>query len=133
VTGRLGVAFDRLLFYRKGGVAWAGDKYTDIGTLQSGGFGFEGLDLRTGWTWVAASNGRSPAIGPSASNTTITHSGTGRDVGSGERLRGIAGCQAKRSTAQGGPGFSHVVESVMVEVFGEFLLTNLTKAAEAES
>jgi outer membrane immunogenic protein len=50
VTGRFGLAFDRLLFYGKGGVAWAGDKYTVVGTLLGGPFGFEGLDLRTGWT-----------------------------------------------------------------------------------
>jgi opacity protein-like surface antigen len=62
VTGRLAFAFDRLLFYGKGGVAWAGDKYTVVGTLLGGGFGFEGLDLRTGWTagagieWAFARN-----------------------------------------------------------------------------
>ena len=50
VTGRLGFAYDRLLFYGKGGVGWVGDKYTVVGTLLGGGFGFEGLDLRTGWT-----------------------------------------------------------------------------------
>ena len=62
VTGRLGFAYDRLLFYGKGGVGWVGDKYTVVGTLLGGGFGFEGLDLRTGWTagggveWAFARN-----------------------------------------------------------------------------
>jgi opacity protein-like surface antigen len=62
VTGRLGFAFDGLLFYGKGGIAWAGDKYTDVGMLLGGGFGFEGLDRRTGWTlgggieWAFARN-----------------------------------------------------------------------------
>jgi opacity protein-like surface antigen len=43
-------------------VGWVGDKYTVVGTLLSGGFGFEGLDLRTGWTagggieWAFACN-----------------------------------------------------------------------------
>lgn len=50
VTGRLGYAYDRLLFYAKAGVAWAGDKYTVTGSFQGTGFGFEGLDSRTGWT-----------------------------------------------------------------------------------
>jgi opacity protein-like surface antigen len=62
VTGRLGLAYDRLLFYGRGGVAWVGDKYTVGGTLLGGGFGFEGLDRRTGWTagggveWAFARN-----------------------------------------------------------------------------
>jgi outer membrane immunogenic protein len=62
VTARLGFAVDRLLFYGKGGVAWVGDKYTVTGTLVGGGFGFEGLDVRTGWTagagveWAFARN-----------------------------------------------------------------------------
>ena len=62
VTGRLGFAYERLLFYGKGGVGWMGDKYTVVGTLLGGGFGFEGLDLRTGWTagggieWAFARN-----------------------------------------------------------------------------
>ena len=46
VTGRLGYAVDRWLYYVRGGVAWAGDKYTVVGN----GFGFEGLDTRGGWT-----------------------------------------------------------------------------------
>ena len=50
VTGRLGYAFDRLLLYGKGGVAWATDKYTVNGMLTGVGFGFQGLDVRTGWT-----------------------------------------------------------------------------------
>jgi outer membrane immunogenic protein len=50
VTGRLGYAMDRVLFYAKGGVAFAGDKYTVTGGFQGTGFGFEGLDTRAGWT-----------------------------------------------------------------------------------
>jgi outer membrane immunogenic protein len=46
VTGRLGYAVDRWLYYVRGGAAWAGDKYTVVGD----GFGFEGLDTRGGWT-----------------------------------------------------------------------------------
>jgi outer membrane immunogenic protein len=46
VTGRLGYAVDRWMYYVRGGAAWAGDKYTVTGT----GFGFEGLDWRGGWT-----------------------------------------------------------------------------------
>jgi opacity protein-like surface antigen len=62
MTARLGFAFDRLLLYGKGGVGWVGDKYTVVGTLLGVGFGFEGLDLRTGWTagggieWAFARN-----------------------------------------------------------------------------
>ncbi len=50
VTGRLGYAFDRLLLYGKGGVAWASDKYTINGMATGLGFGFQGLVVRTGWT-----------------------------------------------------------------------------------
>jgi opacity protein-like surface antigen len=49
-TARFGVAADRWLFYVKGGAAWAGDKYSIIGTFQGTPFDFEGLDLRWGWT-----------------------------------------------------------------------------------
>jgi outer membrane immunogenic protein len=53
VTGRLGYAFDRVLLYGKAGAAWAGDKFTVTGSFTvppSTGFGFEGLEARTGWT-----------------------------------------------------------------------------------
>ena len=50
VTARFGYAFDRMLFYAKGGAAWAGDKYTVTGVFAGTGFGFEGLDSRSGWT-----------------------------------------------------------------------------------
>jgi outer membrane immunogenic protein len=50
VTARVGYAIDRVLLYAKGGVAWAGDKYTVTGAFAGTGFGFEGLDVRTGWT-----------------------------------------------------------------------------------
>jgi outer membrane immunogenic protein len=49
VTGRVGYAFENLLFYAKGGVAWAGDKFTVTGSFQGTGFGFEGLEARTGF------------------------------------------------------------------------------------
>jgi opacity protein-like surface antigen len=48
-TARLGYAADRWLFYVKGGVAWAGDKYDVTGTFTGIPFGFEGLDQRLGW------------------------------------------------------------------------------------
>jgi len=50
VTARLGYAVDRWLLYVKGGVAWAGDKYSVTGTFTGVPFGFEGLDSRGGWT-----------------------------------------------------------------------------------
>jgi opacity protein-like surface antigen len=50
VTGRLGYAVDRWLFYVRGGAAWAGDKFTVTGAFLGTGFGFEGLDTRPGWT-----------------------------------------------------------------------------------
>jgi outer membrane immunogenic protein len=50
VTARLGYAMDRLLLYARGGASWAGDKYTVTGTFLGTGFGFEGLDARSGWT-----------------------------------------------------------------------------------
>jgi outer membrane immunogenic protein len=59
VTGRLGYAVGRWLPYVRGGVAWAGDKYT----ITSNSFGgFEALDTRPGWTagagieWAFARN-----------------------------------------------------------------------------
>ncbi len=50
VTGRLGFTVDRVLFYGKAGVAWAGGKYIDTGTLLGTTFRFEGPETRTGWT-----------------------------------------------------------------------------------
>jgi outer membrane immunogenic protein len=50
LTARLGYAFDRVLLYAKGGAAWAGDKFTATGTFAGAPFGFEGLEVRTGWT-----------------------------------------------------------------------------------
>jgi opacity protein-like surface antigen len=49
-TVRLGLSIDRLLLYVKGGGAWVGDKYSAVGTFQTVGFDFEGVDLRAGWT-----------------------------------------------------------------------------------
>jgi outer membrane immunogenic protein len=62
VTARLGYAVDGWLLYLKGGAAWAGDKYNITGTFTGTGFGFEGLDARSGWTagggveWAFAGN-----------------------------------------------------------------------------
>src|SRR5271166_2973461 len=50
VTARVGYAIDRVLLYGKGGVAWATDKYTVNGMLTGAGFGFQGVDVRTGFT-----------------------------------------------------------------------------------
>ena len=50
VTARLGYAMDRVLFYAKGGVAWAGDKYSVTGTFNGTPFSYQGLETRTGWT-----------------------------------------------------------------------------------
>jgi outer membrane immunogenic protein len=50
VTARFGYAVDRWLLYLRGGAAWAGDKYSVTGTFTGAGFGFEGLDTRSGWT-----------------------------------------------------------------------------------
>lgn len=50
VTGRLGFTVDRVLFYGKAGVAWAGGKYIDSGTFLGTTFRFEGPQTRTGWT-----------------------------------------------------------------------------------
>jgi outer membrane immunogenic protein len=50
ITARFGYAFDRVLLYAKGGIAWAGDRYSVTGTFTGLPFDFEGLDLRPGWT-----------------------------------------------------------------------------------
>jgi outer membrane immunogenic protein len=51
VTGRLGYAIDRVMLYARGGVAWAGDQYSVTGVVTGvGGFNFQGLETRTGWT-----------------------------------------------------------------------------------
>ena len=50
LTARVGYALDRVLFYAKGGVAWAGDTFDDSGSFMGTLFGFEGLDMRTGFT-----------------------------------------------------------------------------------
>jgi outer membrane immunogenic protein len=47
VTGRIGYAADALLFYGKGGAAWAHDKYSE----STGGVSFgSATEWRTGWT-----------------------------------------------------------------------------------
>jgi outer membrane immunogenic protein len=50
VTTRLGYAFDNVLLYARGGVAFAGDKYDVTGSFAGTPFAFEGLDNRLGWT-----------------------------------------------------------------------------------
>lgn len=50
LTARVGYAFDNVLLYARGGVALAGDKYDVTGSFAGTPFGFEGLDLRLGWT-----------------------------------------------------------------------------------
>lgn len=78
VTGRIGYAFDNILIYGRGGFAVAGDKY-DVsgGTFNGGGpFHFKGWTIATAGLPVAAWIGRSRAIGPRTSNTTITASAT---------------------------------------------------------
>lgn len=47
-TARIGYAWDRWLFYAKGGAAWAGDRYSAFDTLAT--YDFEGLETRFGWT-----------------------------------------------------------------------------------
>jgi opacity protein-like surface antigen len=50
VTARVGYAMDNVLLYARGGVALAGDKFDVTGSFVGTPFGFEGLDLRLGWT-----------------------------------------------------------------------------------
>jgi outer membrane immunogenic protein len=49
VTARLGYAVDNVLFYARGGVALAGDRYNVTGSFAGAPFGFEGLDNHVGW------------------------------------------------------------------------------------
>ena len=49
VTVRLGYAVDNVLFYARGGVAQAGDRYNVTGSFAGTPFRFEGLDDRIGW------------------------------------------------------------------------------------
>jgi len=49
-TARLGYAWDRWLWYIKGGAAWAGDKYSAFGVFLGTPYDFEGLETRLGWT-----------------------------------------------------------------------------------
>jgi opacity protein-like surface antigen len=51
LTARFGYAWDRWLFYAKGGAAWASDSYSVVGSFQGTPFNFKGLDEeRFGWT-----------------------------------------------------------------------------------
>ena len=47
-TGRIGYAFDRVLFYAKGGGAWVADKYWDVSDTR--GNIANAAETRTGWT-----------------------------------------------------------------------------------
>ena len=49
-TARVGYAWDRWLFYAKGGAAWAGDRYSATGVFLGAPFDFEGLETKLGWT-----------------------------------------------------------------------------------
>lgn len=53
IAGRLGVAFDNVLLYGKGGVAWADDNYTHPATSGPGAGNipllYSASDTRTGW------------------------------------------------------------------------------------
>jgi outer membrane immunogenic protein len=46
VTGRIGYAWDRFMFYGKGGGAWVNDNYT----VSAPGFAATASETRTGWT-----------------------------------------------------------------------------------
>ena len=48
ITARVGYAWNDWLLYAKGGVAWAGDRYSVFDCL--GNYDFEGLETRFGWT-----------------------------------------------------------------------------------
>jgi opacity protein-like surface antigen len=50
LTARVGYAWDRWLFYAKGGAAWVGDHYSVVGSFQGTPFNFKGDDLHSGWT-----------------------------------------------------------------------------------
>ena len=66
VTGRIGYAFDNVLLYGRGGLALAGDKYNvSGGTVAGSGVPstFKGWTIATAGSPVAASIGRSRAIG----------------------------------------------------------------------
>ena len=48
---RVGYAWDRWLVYAKGGPAWAGDKYSVLGTFDGEIFtNLQGSETRSGWT-----------------------------------------------------------------------------------
>jgi outer membrane immunogenic protein len=49
VTGRFGYAFDQLLVYTKGGVAWRNDAYDTFNTTTNATFA-TASDTRSGWT-----------------------------------------------------------------------------------
>jgi len=49
-TGRVGYAWDKWLFYAKGGAAWAGDKYNIDGNIEDYQAFYQGNQTRFGWT-----------------------------------------------------------------------------------
>jgi outer membrane immunogenic protein len=50
VTGRLGYAWDRVLFYGKGGAAWGQNTYNLTSTYTTDSGSFNGSDTKVGWT-----------------------------------------------------------------------------------
>lgn len=62
VTGRIGYAWDRVLLYAKGGVAWVHDKHWQTADSLGGGVLSSGSKSRDGWTvgggleWAFAPN-----------------------------------------------------------------------------
>jgi outer membrane immunogenic protein len=48
ITGRIGYAWDRWMFYGKGGVALVGDRYHATDVAQT--YAFDGTENRLGWT-----------------------------------------------------------------------------------
>jgi len=49
-TGRVGYTWDHWLLYANGGVAFADDRYTAIGTFTGAAFNLAGVETRLGWT-----------------------------------------------------------------------------------
>ena len=119
LTARLGYAIDRVLLYGKGGAAWAGDKYTVTGSFAGTGFGFEGLEARTGWTagagvewafyrhWSASLEYDFYQFGHRTTLMSDTING----------FTGQHGRQAERPGRQAGRELPHVVVRVVTRMF----------------
>jgi len=75
VTARFGYAFDHVLLYAKGGVAWSGNQTNVVGSVTGTPFSFQGLDTRTGFT---AGGGIDWAVyGPFSVNVEYAYYGFG--------------------------------------------------------